>query len=163
MNTVYLLLGSNQGDPIFIFNQAKSDIETLIGKILCQSSVYETEAWGVTDQPNFLNLVLKVETALDPESVLELALTIEKNLGRVRLERWKERTIDIDLLYFNDLIINTKNLTIPHPEIQNRNFTLVPLCEIAGDLQHPILLKNQFELLKNCADRLKVTLVNFDL
>jgi 2-amino-4-hydroxy-6-hydroxymethyldihydropteridine diphosphokinase len=159
MNTVYLLLGSNQGDRKALFDMATLAIETQIGPVTKQSSLYESEAWGVTDQALFLNCVLAVETLLDAESTLQQALLIEKSLGRVRHERWTERTIDIDLLYFNNDIYTSPNLCIPHPEIQNRRFTLVPLCEIVPYKIHPVLQKSQEALLHTCADKLKVWVV----
>ncbi|MEY3417100.1 MAG: 2-amino-4-hydroxy-6-hydroxymethyldihydropteridine diphosphokinase [Bacteroidota bacterium] len=159
MNTVYLLLGSNQGDRKALFEMAKLAIETHIGSISKQSSLYESEAWGVTDQALFLNCVLAVDTLLDAESTLQQALLIEQSLGRVRHTRWTERTIDIDILYFNNDIYTSSSLSIPHPEIQNRRFTLVPLCEIAPQKIHPILQKSQEMLLHSCADVLKVWVV----
>ena len=159
MNTVYLLLGSNQGDRKALFEMAKLAIETHIGSISKQSSLYESEAWGVTDQALFLNCVLAVDTLLDAESTLQQALLIEQSLGRVRHTRWTERTIDIDILYFNNDIYTSSSLSIPHPEIQNRRFTLVPLCEIAPQKIHPILQKSQEMLLLSCADVLKVWVV----
>lgn len=160
MNTVYLLLGSNVGDRKALFEQAKTAISNQIGNISKCSSLYESEAWGVTDQALFLNCVLEVNSDLDAETILQKALSIEQELGRIRHERWRERTIDIDILYFNDNIINSETLTIPHPEIQNRRFTLVPLCEIIPQFIHPILQKTQIELLDNCEDGLKVWVVN---
>ena len=156
MNKVYLLLGSNQGDRKSLFDLAKIAVSNQIGKVIRQSSLYESEAWGVTDQPLFLNTILEVETELSAELVLENALLIEKELGRIRHKRWTERTIDIDILYFNDDIIDSASLTVPHPEIQNRRFTLVPMCEISPDFIHPIFNQTQTELLKSCGDELKV-------
>lgn len=159
MNTVYLLLGSNEGDRKALFEQAKTAISKQIGNISKCSSLYESEAWGVTDQALFLNCILEVNSELDAETILQKALLIEQELGRIRHERWRERTIDIDILYFNNNIINSETLTIPHPEIPNRRFTLVPLCEITPELIHPIFHKTQLELLDNCEDGLKVWVV----
>jgi 2-amino-4-hydroxy-6-hydroxymethyldihydropteridine diphosphokinase len=156
MNTVYLLLGSNQGDRKDLFEKAKKAITLHFGHIVNQSALYESEAWGITDQALFLNCVLEVKSNLDAETILQKSLLIEQELGRVRHQRWAERTIDIDLLYFNHDIIVSDTLTIPHPEIQNRRFTLIPLCEIAKNLVHPIFNKSQEELLNECGDTLKV-------
>jgi len=139
-NRVYLLLGSNLGDREGVIKQAIDLIEKKIGTVHSKSSVYETEPWGKTDQPGFLNLALEVLTSLSPLEVLEEALAIEKQLGRVRLERWGSRIIDIDIIFFNQEIIHIKErLTVPHPEMQNRKFVLEPLCEIAPDFRHPVL------------------------
>lgn len=156
MNTVYLLLGSNQGDRKDLFEKAKNAITLHLGHIVKQSALYESEAWGITDQALFLNCVLEVTSSLDAETILQKSLLIEQELGRIRHQRWAERTIDIDLLYFNHDIILSDTLTIPHPEIQNRRFTLLPLCEIAKNLVHPIFCKSQEELLNECSDTLKV-------
>jgi len=139
-NRVYLLLGSNLGDREGVIKQAIDLIEKKIGTVHSKSSVYETEPWGKTDQPGFLNLALEVVTSLSALEVLEEALAIEKQLGRVRLERWGSRIIDIDIIFFNQEIIHIKErLTVPHPEMQNRKFVLEPLCEIAPDFRHPVL------------------------
>ena len=139
-NRVYLLLGSNLGDRECVIKQAIDLIQKKIGTVHSKSSVYETEPWGKTDQPGFLNLALEVVTSLSALEVLEEALAIEKQLGRVRLERWGSRIIDIDIIFFNQEIIHIKErLTVPHPEMQNRKFVLEPLCEIAPDFRHPVL------------------------
>jgi len=105
-------------------------INKQIGTIIKKSSIHKTKAWGKTDQPDFLNMVIKIETKLDPQKLLKQCLSIENELGRIRKEKWGERIIDIDILYFNDLIINDENLKIPHPLIQEREFVLKPLNEI---------------------------------
>ena len=139
-NTVYLLLGSNLGDREGVIQQAVDLIEEKIGTVYSKSSIYETEPWGKTDQPGFLNIALQVHTSLSALAVLEEALGIEKQLGRVRMERWGSRIIDIDIIFFNDEVIHIKErLSVPHPEMQNRKFVLEPLSEIAPDLIHPIL------------------------
>ena len=102
-------------------------------RVTLYSSVYETEAWGVTDQPKFLNQVIKIETALSPQQVLQEIQRIEEKLGRVRLAMWGARVIDIDILYFNELNVKQEQLIIPHPYIADRKFTLIPLCEIAPE------------------------------
>jgi 2-amino-4-hydroxy-6-hydroxymethyldihydropteridine diphosphokinase len=159
MKGVYLLLGSNLGDSESILRQAKSLIEARIGTVIKASSIYLTKAWGIENQPDFLNQVLELDTVLDASKVLQCILEIERELGRIRFQKWGTRIIDIDILYFGKLIIDTKNLVIPHPENQNRNFVLVPMAEIAPDFMHPVLQLSQTELLKKCPDKLKVALL----
>ena len=131
-------MGTNLGDRQANLQRAIVEIEQNIGSILDCSSVYETEPWGVTDQPSFYNQVLKVATSLDPLQLLTATLAIEKEMGRVRTGRYGARIIDIDILFFEDLVIETAQLTIPHPRITERNFVLAPLAEIAPDLVHPM-------------------------
>lgn len=152
----HILLGGNLGNREENLAQAKKHIEQKIGSIVQESSVYETKAWGVENQPDFLNQVILVETNLSPQQVLSDNLAIEKILGRVRHQKWHERTIDIDILYAEHSIINEENLKIPHPFIQERKFTLVPLAEISPNFVHPILNKTQKELNELCYDELPV-------
>ncbi len=156
MSKAYLLLGSNLGNREENLQTAIRELETLVGCITKYSSIYETAAWGVEDQPSFLNQVIEVDTALSPEQVLENALAIEAVLGRKRWHKWHARTMDIDILYYDNLVIRTANLIVPHKEIQNRMFTLVPLAEIAPDFIHPKIGKSNLELLENCDDELGV-------
>jgi len=156
MNGKYLLLGSNLGDRIHVLRYAREAINRRVGKVIRSSSIYETAAWGYEDQPDFLNQVVEVDTVLSPEEVLSEILSIEKDLGRVRFERWHERSIDIDILFFDDQIIDSKHLRIPHSEIPNRRFTLEPLRELCGSDVHPVLKKSINELANDCGDALKV-------
>ena len=156
MHIIYLLLGGNIGDRIATLQQAQALINVHIGNILKPSELYETAAWGVENQPNFINQVISVETTRSPEEVLKQIHFIEKALGRTRHQKWHARTIDIDILFYNREIINTKDLTIPHPFIQERRFTLVPLQEIAPDFIHPTLNVTITELLEDCNDSLPV-------
>ena len=155
MSKTFLLLGGNLGDREENLRNAVFKIANRIGEVLEMSSIYETAAWGVEDQPDFLNQVLLVDTILSPEELLFTCLEIEKDLGRVRKEHWGERIIDIDILFIEDKIINTQRLTVPHPEVQNRRFTLEPLCELAGNFDHPVLGKSIKQLLKSCEDTLE--------
>ena len=155
-SSTYLLLGSNLGNRLEILSSAIQQLEFQVGKIIKTSSVYESEPWGVTDQQRFLNQIIEIETGLSPENLLETCLNIEKDLGRTRFKKWRERTIDIDILFYNNDIIKTSSLIVPHPQIHNRRFTLVPLCEMDKSKNHPILNKSVEELLKNCEDKLKV-------
>jgi 2-amino-4-hydroxy-6-hydroxymethyldihydropteridine diphosphokinase len=153
---IYLLLGTNLGNRKENLEKAFQSIAQQIGPAEAVSSLYETEAWGETEQPVFLNQVIKVNTNLSPEELLHHIHTIEQKMGRLRHQKWAERIIDIDILYYHDRIIHTPNLKIPHPGIPHRRFTLVPLCEIAAEAVHPELHKTQQELLNECADPLKV-------
>lgn len=151
-----LSLGGNQGDIKKTFLSAKNSITQEVGEIVKESSIYQTQAWGVENQPDFLNQVVIVETKLSPTTILEKCLAIEMELGRKRMKRWRERTIDIDLLFFNSEIIQTENLQIPHPRISERNFILHPLAEIIPEFIHPILNKSISQLKIDCTDSLKV-------
>jgi 2-amino-4-hydroxy-6-hydroxymethyldihydropteridine diphosphokinase len=156
MNKTYLLLGSNMGNSRQQLSIAIKNIEKEIGKISRQSKLYVTAAWGNTNQPDFLNQVLVAETSLSAFQTLTTILTIEKKMGRVRTTKNAPRVIDIDILFFNKEIIEQKNLSVPHPQIPNRRFVLVPLNELAPNFKHPSLKKNIHQLLTNCTDLLNV-------
>lgn len=153
----YLLLGGNLGDRPLYLAQAMELISAAIGPIVHSSSLYETAAWGKTDQPAFLNQVVQVQTALSPEQTLQAINHIEQELGRVRQEHWGARVIDIDILFYDDLVLQSQRLTIPHPQLHLRRFTLLPLSELAPDLEHPVLHKSIAALLGSCPDNLQVT------
>ena len=155
---VYIGLGSNLGDRKVNLIGAIELISRRIGIILKQSSVYETKAWGITTQPNFLNQVILVSTKLSAQECLNNLAQIEQELGRVRTEKWGPRSIDLDLLYYDQEIIETLNLIVPHPGIADRKFVLIPLAEIAPDFVHPLLLKSNKQLLNECHDQLEVKL-----
>ncbi|WP_437918258.1 2-amino-4-hydroxy-6-hydroxymethyldihydropteridine diphosphokinase [Sphingobacterium sp. LRF_L2] len=158
MNTVFLLLGANLGDPTRQLTNAIKEIEQRVGQIESLSSIYESKAWGVIDQPNFLNqiaVVLSPRTALE---ILDEIQAIENELGRVRLAKWGARLIDIDILYFNNESINHERLIVPHPYLQDRNFTLKPLVELAPHFIHPVLQKSNLALLEMTEDTLDVHL-----
>jgi len=156
MPKLYLLLGGNLGDRTLYLQQARASIATQVGQITRSSKLYETAAWGKTDQPAFLNQVLEVQTALTPEQVLPSINAIEQELGRVRQEHWGARVIDIDILFYDNLVLQTQRLTIPHPQLHLRRFTLLPLAELAPELVHPVLGKSIKELLEECGDALEV-------
>lgn len=155
-STVFLLLGGNLGNVFQTFIQAKKYLQDAHVVILEESSIYQTAAWGVENQPDFLNQVLKITTFLDANRLLQLIHQIEKQLGRERYQKWYARTIDIDILYFEDQIVETVSLQIPHPFLHQRRFTLVPLVELAADFMHPVLQQNNRTLLDICEDKLEV-------
>ena len=156
MNEVYLQLGSNIGDRLDNLDQSIKIITERIGNVLEKSSVYESTPWGVENQRNFLNQVIFVKSNFDPYTILDLVLQIEKDMGRIRIEKWGERIIDIDILFIDDLIIESENLCIPHEFIAKRKFVLQPMCEIAPGFIHPKLNKTISQLLEECIDEEKV-------
>ena len=156
INKVFLSLGSNIGDRIHNLSLARSKVFNEVGKSIINSKIYESEPWGYKFQASFLNQVIIIETYLSSKEVLEQILNIEKKLGRIRKGRWGSRNIDIDILFYNDEIINLSNLIIPHPLIQNRNFILIPLNEIAKNYVHPQINKTISQLLKLSKDKLNV-------
>ncbi|HTO16993.1 MAG TPA: 2-amino-4-hydroxy-6-hydroxymethyldihydropteridine diphosphokinase [Edaphocola sp.] len=155
-NKVYILLGSNLGDRYAYIKRATELIEENIGTLVAVSNVYETESWGMEDQPAHLNQALIVNTRLDALEVLKNTQSIEKLLGRTKKSRWDNRIIDIDIIFFNQEIINLEKLTIPHPHFQERNFAIIPFSEIAGDYKHPIFHKSIKEIMDHSQDALKV-------
>jgi 2-amino-4-hydroxy-6-hydroxymethyldihydropteridine diphosphokinase len=156
MNKTYLLTGGNEGDRYFHMQQAMTNIELICGRVIQLSSLYETAPWGKSDQADFLNQVLLVETNLRPKQLLQSILEIEKALGRKRTIRNAPRTIDIDILLYDSEVIESDGLTIPHPRISERRFVLEPLNEIAADYIHPVLYKSVRQLLLECKDELTV-------
>ena len=156
MNIVYIQLGSNLGDRAVMISNAVNLILENIGDVFKCSKVYETTAWGVDGQPNYLNQVIGVKTILSADNILKQILKIEKDLGRIRLEKWGERVIDIDIILYNSDIIEQKNLYIPHKYMHKRNFVLKPLKEIAPHLIHPKYNKTIIELFEESKDLEKV-------
>ena len=141
MSTAYVALGSNLGDREENLRNALKHLEENEVRVVKVSTFIETEPYGVTDQPGFVNAVCQVETELEPLELLRLLLGIEQEMGRVRLRRWGERNIDLDLLLYGDACVVSDELTLPHPDMQNRDFVLLPLAEIAPEVVHPILKK----------------------
>ena len=156
MNKAYLLTGGNEGDRALHMQQARANIELICGQVILISSLYETAPWGKTDQPDFLNQVLLIQTLLDPARLLHSVLSIEKTGGRIRSEKNAPRTIDIDILFFNHQVLHEPGLTIPHPRIAERRFVLEPLHEISPNYIHPVLGKTISQLLLECTDELAV-------
>ena len=156
MNQTYLLIGGNLGNRQKNLEKAKELIVANAGQVGKTSSLYETEAWGMRDQPAFLNQVLFLFTKLDPRQLLSTILDIEHQMGRERTQKFGPRAIDIDILFYNDAIIDEPGLTIPHPQLHLRKFTLEPLYEIAPSFIHPVLNKSISDLLEDCPDPLAV-------
>ena len=161
LEKIYLHTGSNLGQKEQQLDQARQLIGQTIGQVTAQSQVYETEAWGLPDQPNFVNQALEVETALSPDELINRILSIEQKMGRIRSEKWTARLIDIDIIFYSDKIIKTEKLTIPHPFMHERNFVLIPLVEIAGNFIHPELQTSIKELYERSKDQLKVKVYQF--
>lgn len=155
MNIVYFSLGSNEGNRLLYLQQANQYIEHKIGTIEKISSFYETEPWGFEDATPFINQVIKVNTALSPKKILERALLIEKLLGRQRIEtpqNYSRRTLDIDILFIDNKIINQEHLIVPHKHLHQRNFVLEPMCEIAPNFVHPFFMQTVLDLKNKCTD-----------
>ncbi len=150
-----LMLGSNMQDPKYQLELAVQKIQS-IGKVLSKSSLYKTAAWGKTNQNDFMNQALVLDCNLEAEELMKALLEIEISMGRQRISKWAERSIDIDIILYDNLIMNTDVLRVPHPHMQDRKFVLEPCAEIAGDWKHPILHFDIQELLKNCKDVLSV-------
>ena len=163
MGKVYLLLGGNLGDRKMLIANAEDELRKQIGDIVLKSSLYETKAWGKEQQPNFLNKALGINTKLNAFEILKIIQNIEVKLGRKRVEHWGSRTMDIDILFYENEIIDTEDLKIPHPLINMRKFVLSPLLEIIPDFIHPGLKKSVKELYLICEDKLEVTKIKTDI
>jgi len=154
---VFLGLGSNVGDRLKYIEDAIARISGLEGVALVKkASVYETEPWGVKDQDYFLNTAVEIETSLSAEDIHKAIKSVEEELGRESREKWTSREIDIDLLFYGNEIIDSENLKVPHREIENRKFVLIPLAELNQDIIHPVLNKPISVLLRETGDHLEV-------
>jgi len=153
---VVLLLGSNMGDSLACLKTAIHHIENRLSPIIMASSVYKTAAWGKVNQADFYNQVVAIKSSLTPEEILTITLDIEMQMGRERIEKWAERVIDIDILFYGNDIIDNPNLKVPHPYLHVRRFTLIPLQEILPQFVHPVFNKTIDTLLDNCSDIGKV-------
>lgn len=154
MCQVFLGIGGNIGNKHLNFKNGYIAIENNLGRITNESSVYETEPWGFESEENFWNQVLRIETDFTPNELLVKIHQIEKQFGRIRENgKYLSREMDIDILFYNDLILKAKNLTIPHPLIEKRLFVLAPLVEIAPDFVHPVLRKTSRQLFDECPDK----------
>jgi 2-amino-4-hydroxy-6-hydroxymethyldihydropteridine diphosphokinase len=156
MNSAYLITGGNMGQRDEQLAYAARLIEERCGNIIDRSSLYETAAWGKTDQASFLNQALVIETSLNARDLLNEILYIENLMGRDRIEKYGPRIIDIDIILFNHQVIKENGLTIPHPEMSKRRFVLEPLNEIIPAYIHPVYYKTITELLDQCDDTLPV-------
>jgi len=156
MKAAYLLIGGNIGNRLGFMAAAKEKMKQKGIELIRQSSIYETAAWGITDQPSFLNQVLEIGTTLTAEELLSELLSIEHELGRIRTEKNGARTIDIDILYFQRQLIDVPGLSIPHDRISIRRFVLVPLAELIPDFIDPKTSKSIVEMLNDCPDKLEV-------
>ena len=160
---VFILLGSNLGDRETLINQACKMMEEKCGEIVDKSSLYESEPWGFKSEQWFLNQVVVIDTVLQPDLLMNILLSIEKDLGRDRSvchDGYVSRPIDLDILYYGDKIIETQMVTVPHPRLHERRFTLLPLCEIAPDFVHPLLKMTNMHLLELCMDSGIVNIYN---
>ncbi len=158
LHTVYLLLGSNKGNRTRFLNLAQHLIQQHAGSVIQSSQVFITEPWGKDNQPKYLNQALKVSTLLTPLQLLKTLKKIEKALGRVNKHNYSARTIDIDILFYDTIILQSKKLIIPHPRLHLRNFTLVPLMELNKSYTHPVIHKSIEQLTRECEDTLKVSI-----
>ncbi|MBL0330577.1 MAG: 2-amino-4-hydroxy-6-hydroxymethyldihydropteridine diphosphokinase [Bacteroidetes bacterium] len=159
MNTCYLLLGGNLGNKEENLQQAIHLLEKKLSSTAKKSSIYITAAWGNENQPEFYNQAIEITTSFSAIDLLKIVLETEEQLGRKRTnDKWQERTIDIDILFYADHIIDLPELKVPHPFIQERKFVLIPMNEIASNFVHPLLKKTIKQLLNGCVDELEVKL-----
>jgi len=153
---IFILLGSNKGNRLEYLSTAADKIEATVGRIINKSSIYETAAWGNENQESFLNQVIEIKSGYSPEIILTKLLEIETDLGRKRMVKWGPREIDLDILFYGQQVISLPNLTVPHPAIAERRFTLIPLNEIAPLFIHPLAKKTITQVLDECNDILEV-------
>ena len=160
-NRVYVLLGGNLGDTKETFEKALEFITVKVGTIRQTSRLYESEPWGFESRYRFLNQVIELETELSAPQVMHELLNIERMLGRMRgaTAQYQSRHIDLDILFYNEEIFDHADLTIPHPRLHLRRFTLMPLDEIASTQEHPVLKKSVRQLLEQCEDHLEVNVL----
>ena len=153
MSKVYLSIGSNKGNRSVLINKAIDEIEKKVGIIISTSSIYQSKSWGF-DSNDFYNLCLLIDTDITPKSLLINLKKIEKSMGREDVDvSYSDRFIDIDILFYDNIITDSEGLKIPHPKIEIRKFVLVPMLEIADDYVHPILNKTIKELYNDCSDQ----------
>jgi len=153
MVKVYIGVGSNLGDRRANCLEAIEHLKKRGIHVIRQSSMIETEPWGVEDQPQFINMVIEAETDFSPQELIRKLKECEQVMGRIRSHRWGPRLIDLDILFYDDLVLETEELKIPHPEVQNREFVLRPMCELAPEMKHPVLRKSIRELFEALENR----------
>ena len=156
MNTAFLLTGGNLGDRLQNLESAHQQIHRTCGQVVATSAMYKTAAWGFSEQPDFYNQALEVQTFLSPDALMLALLSIEEKMGRKRTVKMGPRTIDIDILLMDHMTYNSSIVTIPHPHLQERRFALTPLSDIAANVMHPVFKKTINELLQECSDTLAV-------
>lgn len=154
MNTAILLIGGNLGDRVANLQKAIGHIAATAGAVIKTSALYQTAPWGSVDQPDYLNQGVEIQTSMDALTLLHTLLDIERQIGRIRQEKWGARVIDIDLIFFNDEVISLPELKLPHPRMHLRQFVLVPLTEIVPGYMHPLLHKTVRQLQQECPDDL---------
>lgn len=158
LHEVYISLGSNIGDK-------KSNLQKAIAlisikcEVVAQSSLYETAPWGNINQDNFVNQVIYLKTLYSPKNLMTFLLAVESEMGRIREDKWGPRTIDLDILFYDDVIIDEEKLKVPHPQISARKFILTPMAELSQSLIHPVLNKTINSLLAECSDNSEVKLI----
>ena len=162
MAIAHIHIGTNQGDLVANLRTAIEKLSAN-GTVLDKSHIYETEAWGKQDQPNFYNMAVTYKTKLDPYALLKFVNEIEDDMGRQRNEKWAERIIDLDIITYDNKIICDEKLTIPHKHMAERNFVLVPMIEIAGEWMHPTMEKTIDELYVECLDTCEVLLTELGI
>lgn len=153
---VFISLGSNLNQPLVQLSLARDLIEKKISRIQQASSIYQTEAWGLHAQPDYYNQIIRLSTRRPAPGLLSILLGIEKSMGRLRTGLWEPRIIDLDILFYGQEHIISKNLVIPHPRLHERLFNLVPMMELAPNWIHPVLKKSMSELTRICTDNLQV-------
>lgn len=157
---IYLLLGSNVGDRLKYLSEAKDLIKNEVGRIDQESPIYETEPWGEVPQSYFYNQMIRVSTLIGPKDLLNRILKIENKLGRTREVKWGDRTIDIDIIFFGNKTIKEKDLIVPHPEFQKRNFAILPMMYLNPDFVHPVLKKTVEEIYFESKDESEVLILD---
>jgi 2-amino-4-hydroxy-6-hydroxymethyldihydropteridine diphosphokinase len=155
MHVAYLGIGSNLGYREENCKRAIGLLEKAGIKVTNRSSMRETDPWGVKDQPKFINMAIEIETSLRPHDLLALLKKIEDKVGRKTSSRWGPREIDLDILFYNETVLETGDLIIPHPGIEKREFVLKPLADIAPDLVHPVFKKRISEMLREISQSIK--------
>lgn len=160
MHELFIQLGSNMGNRSDVLQKAQQAMQQIFGEPAKVSGIYESQAWGKTDQQHFLNQIVSFKTTWSPEKILQQLKEIEREIGRTKTEKWGPRVIDLDILFYGNLVFNSSSLQIPHPHIQTRAFVLIPLIEIAPSIFHPLIKQTILQIHAACKDPLWVKLAN---